>query len=269
MTFGSLFSGIGGIDLGLERAGMKCQWQVEIDPFCRKVLAKHWPDVERYEDVRRVGIENLEPVDLIAGGFPCQDVSVAGKRAGIREGTRSGLWFEFHRIICELRPRFVFVENVTGLLTDGMGRVLADLADAGYDAEWQVLSAADVGAPHLRKRVFIVAYPASRGLQGMLHRHSEPRDAWWASISMAHANSERFQRYRGECQLGEGGEEITAGRGSNVADLAPRHFWAVEPAVGRVANGVPNRVDRLKGLGNAVVPQCAEYIGRKIIAKRG
>ena len=257
MTFGSLFSGIGGIDLGLERAGMTCKWQVEIDPFCRKVLAKHWPDVRRYEDVRRVGIENLEPVDVIAGGFPCQDVSVAGKKAGIKEGTRSGLWFEFHRIICELRPRYVFVENVTGLLVDGMGIVLADLADAGYDAEWQVLSAADVGAPHLRKRVFIMAYSQDIGLPGSKSTKSPENQGGrlpsqisveGSGTGMAHANSERFQRYRGECQLGEGGEEITAGRGSNVADLAPRHFWAVEPDVGRVANGVSARVDRLEGV---------------------
>ena len=94
MTFGSLFSGIGGIDLGLERAGMECKWQVEIDPYCQKVLAKHWPDVRRYDDVRSVGADTLEAVDLIAGGFPCQDVSVAGKRAGLKEGTKSGLWFE-------------------------------------------------------------------------------------------------------------------------------------------------------------------------------
>ena len=165
MTFGSLFAGIGGLDLGLERAGMECQWQVEIDPFCRKVLAKHWPDVRRYEDVRTVGADELKPVDLVAGGFPCQDVSIAGKQAGIKEGTRSGLWSEYYRVICELRPRFVLVENVPGLLVDGLGRVLGDLAEAGYDAEWQVLSAADMGANQMRKRVFIVAYPPAPTLR--------------------------------------------------------------------------------------------------------
>src|SRR5688572_14262480 len=127
MRFGSLFAGIGGIDLGLERAGMKCAWQVELDPFCRRVLAKHWPDVARYEDVREVGAHNLEPVDLIAGGFPCQDISNAGKRAGI-DGERSGLWSEYARIVRELRPRYVLVENVTALLGRGIGRVLGDLA---------------------------------------------------------------------------------------------------------------------------------------------
>ena len=101
MRFGSLFAGIGGMDLGLERAGMECAWQVEIDPYCQKVLAKHWPDVQRFGDIKDCGAHNLEPVDLICGGFPCQDISLAGKGAGI-EGERSGLWSEYHRIICEL-----------------------------------------------------------------------------------------------------------------------------------------------------------------------
>src|SRR6476661_6834913 len=127
LTFGSLFAGIGGIDLGLERAGMRCAWQVEIDDYATRVLAKHWPDVTRFRDVRSVGAHNLTPVDLLAGGFPCQDISDAGKRAGI-EGARSGLWSEFARLIGELRPRYVLVENVTALLRRGMGTVLGDLA---------------------------------------------------------------------------------------------------------------------------------------------
>src|SRR5215510_9060927 len=123
LTFGSLFAGIGGIDLGLERAGMECRWQVEIDPFCRQILAKHWPEVKRYDDIRKLAASDLEPVDLMAGGFPCQDLSQAGKRAGI-EGTRSGLWFEFARLVRGLRPRYVLIENVPGLLVyDAMRRV--------------------------------------------------------------------------------------------------------------------------------------------------
>ena len=247
MTFGSLFSGIGGIDLGLERAGMTCAWQVEIDPWCRQVLPKHWPNVRRYEDVSAVGGDTLEPVELIAGGFPCQDVSVAGQRAGIQDGTRSGLWSEFHRIICELRPRYVFVENVPGLLTNGMGRVLGDLADIGYDAEWEVLSAADVGAPHLRKRVFIVAHTQIVQCNG---RNDNSRI----------------------CQ--QGGTVSKFGNRSRTKDVADaqrerENWWTTEPDVGRVANGVPQRVDRLKGLGNAVVPQCAEQIGRRIMEQFG
>src|SRR6266704_6055187 len=118
LTYGSLFSGIGGIDLGLDRAGFQCQWQVEINEYAQKVLAKHWPDVARYGDIRTVGKHILEAVDLIAGGFPCQDISNAGKRAGI-EGERSGLWSEYFRVICELRPRYIIVENVAALLGRG------------------------------------------------------------------------------------------------------------------------------------------------------
>ena len=174
ITFGSLFAGIGGLDLGLERAGMACRWQVEIDDYCCQVLAKHWPTVERYEDVRTVGIRNLESVDLICGGFPCQDISSAGKRAGI-EGQRSGLWSEFYRIICELRPRYVLVENVAALLVRGMDRVLGNLADGGYDAEWDCIPAAAVGAPHIRYRVFILAHRNSVNGRSLQRTNNESR----------------------------------------------------------------------------------------------
>ncbi len=224
MRFGSLFSGIGGMDLGLERAGMECAWQVEIDPFCRKVLTKHWPNVPKFEDVREVGKHNLERVDLIAGGFPCQDVSHAGPRIGI-SGQRSGLWLYFDRIIAQLRPRYVLVENVTGLFDRGIERVLGDLAERRYDAEWTVLPACPFGAPHPRERVFILAYPAGER-SGQLRRlqcskESYPqRDLCWAQA---------------------------------------------EPPVERVVDGVSNRLERLTGLGNAVVPQVAEWIGRRIL----
>lgn len=158
ITVGSLFSGIGGLDLGLEWAGIgPIKWQVERDPFCRSVLAKHWPDAERFDDVCAVGSHCLSYVDLICGGFPCQDLSFAGKGAGLA-GERSGLWFQYARIVRELRPRFVVVENVPALLSRGLGTVLGDLALLGYDAEWHCVSAASVGAPHLRNRLFVVAY---------------------------------------------------------------------------------------------------------------
>jgi DNA (cytosine-5)-methyltransferase 1 len=224
MTFGSLFAGIGGMDLGLERAGMECRWQVEIDPFCRRVLTKHWPNVPKYGDICELTGNELEPVDLIAGGFPCQDVSHAGKRAGI-EGARSGLWREFSRLVCVLRPRFALVENTTGLLDRGIGRVLGDLAEIGYDAEWTVLSACQFGAPHPRERVFIVAYPTGE-------------------------RAGQLRRLERESQ-GETKREI---------------YWQTdEPPCERVADGVPNRVERLTALGNAVVPQVAEWIGRRIM----
>src|SRR4051812_30085856 len=157
MTFGSLFAGIGGIDLGLERAGMKCVFQVECDPYARAVLRKHWPSAALYDDVRSVGAANLAPVDLVCGGFPCQDISNAGKRVGI-EGERSGLWSEYARIVRELRPRYVLVENVAALLARGLQRVVGDLAACGYDAEWDCFPAAAFGAPHERDRLFLVAY---------------------------------------------------------------------------------------------------------------
>ena len=224
MKVGSLFSGIGGLDLGLERAGMEVVWQVENDPFCNRVLAKHWPNVTRYEDVRDVDFRQVEPVEVIAGGFPCQDISHAGKRTGMA-GSKSSLWYEFERAVCEIRPQFVLVENVAGLLVRGLDGVLGRLADLGYDAEWNVLPAAAVGAPHLRARVFVLAYPGGFG------------DGLAAST-------------------------ISAGWDESI----DCDWWQAEPGVGRVADGVPDQVDRLRALGNAVVPPVAEWIGRRIMA---
>lgn len=135
MRIGSLFSGIGGLELGLERAGVgHTVWQVEQDEYCRAVLARHWPDAQRFTDVRTVGSGNLAPVDVICGGFPCQDVSATGRRRGIIAGTRSGLWFEYSRILRELRPRYAIVENVTGLLFSRAGRCSRR---AGHDRVWR------------------------------------------------------------------------------------------------------------------------------------
>lgn len=168
MRIGSLFSGIGGLELGLEWAGVgHTVWQVEKDDYCRRVLAKHWPDALRFDDVCTVGAHNLPPVDVICGGFPCQDISYAGKGAGLA-GARSGLWYEFARIVGEMGPRYVVVENVAALLTRGIDAVLGTLADLGYDAEWSTLRASDVGAPHRRERVFLVAY-ASREHRAQPH----------------------------------------------------------------------------------------------------
>ena len=225
LTFGSLFAGIGGIDLGFERAGMVCKWQVEIDDYCQKVLAKHWPKVKRYDDVRTWPQPDTEYVDIIAGGFPCQDVSAAGKRFGIN-GERSRLWFEMLRVVRELRPRIVVVENVPGLLDRGMGNVLGSLAEIGFDARGEVLSSCTFGAAHARERVFIVA-----------RSDSEPwrRQRWW----------KRF--------TGESPEE---------RNLCQRE---IEPRVARMADGIPHRLDRCEKLGNAVDPRVAEWIGRRIV----
>jgi DNA-cytosine methyltransferase len=203
MNVGSLFAGIGGFDLGFERAGYDIRWQVEIDPWARAVLAKHWPHVHRHDDISTAGAHNLETVDVLCGGFPCQDISLAGKGAGIADGTRSGLWSEYARLIRELRPRYVVVENVAALLARGLGRVVGDLAACGYDAEWDCIPAAAVGAPHRRDRLWLVAY-SSRREQG-----------WW--------NESQWRPHRRDADASRHGAE---GRTSDVADAnGQRCVW--------------------------------------------
>jgi DNA (cytosine-5)-methyltransferase 1 len=294
-TFGSLFAGIGGIDLGLERADWECRFQVEWDPFCQRVLAKHWPDVPRYGDITTVDWSGVERVDLLAGGFPCQPVSVAGKRRG--QDDDRWLWPEFARAIRDLRPRLVLVENVPGLLIRGMGDVQWDLAQLGYRRGWGVLSAADAGAPHLRRRVWIVAHADGDEYQGATYAK------WWAATTelFADANGPDLwdQSVSFEWGIGSSESRLRASEGERPGrlagggsvqdskragleryecsvlarspawrpdpDLAGSGWWATEPDVGRVAHGVPARVDRLRSLGNAVVPQVVEYIGRRLI----
>lgn len=159
LKVGSLFSGIGGIEYGLERTGkFKTIWNCEIDPYASAVLKRHWPDVPNLGDITKVDWSKVPKPDLICGGFPCQDISIAGKGKGIVEGKRSGLWSEFARAIRILRPRYALVENVPELANRGLWLVLADLAQMGYDAEWKIVSAAEVGAPHKRERIFIIAH---------------------------------------------------------------------------------------------------------------
>lgn len=271
MTFGSLFAGIGGFDLGLECAGMTCKWQVEIDEYCRRVLAKHWPNVRRHADVRtfppgkREGRPSIDlrgwTVDLVCGGFPCQDISVAGRRAGI-DGEKSGLWRDFFRIVRILRPRFVLVENSPALLGRGMGRVVGNLASIGYDTEWDCLPCAAFGAVHIRNRLFLLAYPNSQqgkkyrdfGL-GRIGRQEGAEETNCGNASQDDVHDSYRRRY------GTPKETIFAGRGG--IELSGQ--WASEPDVGRVAYGVPNGMDRRRGLGNAIVPQVAEWIGRRIL----
>jgi DNA (cytosine-5)-methyltransferase 1 len=264
LTVGSLFAGIiGGFDLGFQRAGYDIRWQVEIDPWARAVLAKHWPHVARYEDVREVGAHNLEPVDVICGGFPCTDISAAGKGLGIT-GPESGLWSEYARIIRELRPRYVVVENAPTLLGRGLGRVLGDLAAGGYDAEWDCVPAAAIGAPHLRDRLWLVA--ARDGLRHgrVLQLYADPREGAdpnrWGRVRFGQSESAGVEGEprRQLDRLREGRQLL------HLADATAE--WVCEPPVGRLADGVPCRVDRLRGLGNAVVPQIAEWIAHRITA---
>jgi len=249
LSVGSLFSGIGGLDLGLERAGMEVRWQVEIDPYCQRVLAKHWPDVPRYGDIKTIDWTEVKPVDLICGGFPCQPVSLAGKR--LAQDDERWLWPEFARCLRVLRPRFALLENVPGLLSAGMSDVLGDLAESGYDAEWDCIPAAAVGAPHLRKRVWLLAHARceSRGVRvcGIYGRHELVQQG-------TDRAAEEWSDDRKLCPLVPG-----------VCQGVVKDWWRAQSRVDRSAHGVPSRVDRLRGLGNAVVPQVAEWIGRRIM----
>jgi DNA (cytosine-5)-methyltransferase 1 len=328
-----LFSGIGGFKLASDWVWGKesnCVGFVEIDPFCQKVLNKHWPEVTVYDDITGFSYSGPQ-VDLITGGFPCQDISIAGKGVGI-EGERSGLWSEFKRIISECRPKFALIENVPILTHRGLDRVLCDLAEIGYDAEWQCISAAEVGAWHKRERIWIVAYPqkhdhrefgrennsegeilkgretkirskftrpredvpdptgsrlstgsnikqggdilsevgeAKKGEQAGRGRGSETGEV---CETVPNTESKRCEKSRGEattkrfeqdCKI----SDTTNARAKRVyqrENLSSGIQWKSEPELGRVAHGVPNRVDRLKGLGNAIVPQVAYIIMQQI-----
>lgn len=242
LSYGSLFSGIGGIDLGFDRAGLMCEWQVEINPFARSVLKKHWPGVHRHDDIRTF---DAKPVDVVCGGFPCQDISNAGKKAGI-EGSRSGLWFEYLRVIRKIRPRFVVVENVAALLVRGFDRVLGGLAECGYDAEWRVLSACQFGAPHARERLFCVAY-------------RDKERCWvWGDNEQNTARCDHWKATKGKWKWRD--LELWIRENFSYCDR-PSDTSEFQ----RVANGIPYRVERVGACGNAVVPQIAEWIGNRLI----
>lgn len=229
LTVGSLCSGGGGIDYGLEKAGMTIRWQSEIDPYACRVLAHHWPDTPNHGDLRKLTGEELEPVDLVAAGFPCQPVSNAGFKRGHDDAR--WLWPDIARLLGVVRPRFVLLENVPGLLARGMGTVLGDLAALGFDAEWSVVSACSLGAPHTRERLFIVA-----------HAHGQFRQAWL-----------------GRDEAGQ--EPLSTGR-----DRPGVVGW-MEPFAGvrGVVDGTPKRVDRLRLVGNGVAVPVIEQIGRWIV----
>jgi DNA (cytosine-5)-methyltransferase 1 len=235
-----LFSGIGGFSLAARNVGWVTSAFCEIDPYCRQVLKKHWPDVPIYEDVRDVTAERLESdgitARIISGGFPCQDISYAGKGAGI-EGERSGLWKEYARIIGELRPEYAIMENVAALLSRGMGVVLGDLAEIGYDAEWHCIPASALGAPHRRDRVWIIAYPDTQGVSRLVKADDISQVGSWG-----------WRSKKNLCDV----------------DWVGRSADWPKPLVRRVDDGLPDRVDRIKGLGNSICPAIPEIIFRAI-----
>jgi DNA (cytosine-5)-methyltransferase 1 len=264
LTVGSLFCGIGGFDLGLERTGgFEVRWQVEIDAYCQRVLAKHWPHVKRYGDIRTV--TDVERVDVLCGGFPCQDISNAGKQAGI-EGARSGLWSEYVRLIRLVRPKYVIVENVAALLGRGMGRVLGDLFESGYDAEWDCLPAEAFGAPHERDRLYLVAYAHEGHAEGIrAHQQSPSREVAedHEAFQAANTRSQRVQRiFTKEIPRLSGFSWCENVR--RLKDLRGRSDIP-EPIIRGDGHGFSARVDRSRGLGNAVLPGIVEWIGNRIL----
>lgn len=302
LTIGSLFSGIGGFELGLARAGgMRVLWQVENEKYCRRILERHWPHAKRYGDIREVDWSTVRSPDIVCGGFPCQPVSTAGARKG-RDDER-WLWPEVARCLRELgeRPRWVVLENVAALASRGIGDVLGDLAALGYDSEWSCVSAAVIGAPHLRDRIWIVGYLANADCQrepqpaGRLEEERRRPGDGGEPGDVADAGGLPPQSKRGAGELSSAPREM----GGDLPQLdpvdgggedEPRIFtrrayqlleefrrtrgveqWGEDPStipgsgVRRVSYGVQNRAHRLRALGNAVVPQIPEWIGRLIV----
>lgn len=342
IRIGSLFSGIGGFELGLERAipNSTTLWQVEQDKFCQRILQKHWKDATIYDDVRTIHKHNVAPIDILCGGFPCQDISIAGNGKGIiKNETRSGLWWEMHRIINELQPRVAVLENVPAITFRGGLDVIGSLAQIGYDAEWIVISAQQFGAPHKRERWFCIAYPHSdnKGIekkerasdiigtkkptaihtdnQGWIEPTIFNNRCHSIPPNVAYPNSERLEKEshitkRVESK-GKGiqsmptcttdsesknatdtNSQTTSNTTTSSSSLEKKNttqqrmpircdhcygqqyststgYWRSahpEPLIRRVDDGLSRRLDnpRLKALGNAIVPQCSEWIGKQI-----
>lgn len=298
-----LFSGIGCFSLGLERVGFQAVAFCENEPFCRAVLRARWPGVQLYNDVRDLDATQLAAdgieCDVVCGGFPCTDISIAGSGVGIA-GRESGLWREFARIARELRPRYLIVENTSALLVRGLDTVLGDLAEIGFDAEWHCIPASHVGAPHLRDRIWIVAYSNITGLEGRRQSHQRAGQLPVGPCSpVAYPNMEGRQQQRLEehnikrasraepnrCgapgpwagtyantlqqrlerKHAPGTEAWTIDRSRHERDTAG-WWWKVEPRLGRVVDGCTDRMERLRALGNAAVPQIVEVIGAAILA---
>jgi DNA (cytosine-5)-methyltransferase 1 len=304
-----LFSGIGGFSYGLElTGGFRTVGFCEIDEEARKVLKNHWPNVKQYTDIKELTYEKLqadgiEP-NVITGGFPCQDISLAGKGKGII-GERSSLWSEYARLIDDVRPKWAIIENVSSLRSRGLTLVLQDLSEIGYDAEWHCIPASAVGAPHRRDRVWIIAYPREEGTHmadserlgwqegssqsrefeteeasSKFNNGSEGRRVRETSNDVADSESERLEGLNESSSKGsdrgkektyirnEGSRIPIVGREAIEAFATSFKFhWSTEPNVGRVANGVPNRVHRLKQLGNSVVPQIPRLLGHCILSQ--
>ena len=287
-----LFAGIGGFSLGLERTGgFETVAMCEKDEKAQLVLRKHWPDTPIYDDIKELTGERLQADGIvptvITGGFPCQDISGAGKGAGII-GERSGLWAEMFRLVRDVRPSWAIIENVSALRSKGLTLVLQNLCSIGYCVEWHCVPATAVGAPHRRDRIWIVAYPMCEGSQGLRPECGLGEGGSGGAESRgSQGNAERERSVRGSG--GSASQDVADAAGQRREGPRPSgdacystppiqreaaqlihggipNEWGSEPDVGRVAHGVPNRVDRLKQLGNAVVPQIPQLIGQAILS---
>ena len=261
------FSGIGGFSYAAEKlvGGFKTVAFVECEPYCQKVLKKHWPHVEQFHDIRTY---NPEPysADVICGGFPCQSISNAGKREGITETSESGLWYELYRVIRLLRPQYVVLENVSAILSNGLGIVLGNLAEAGYNCEWCCIPASYIGACHQRDRWWLVAYSTSvsdgsqieiQARGNTFTRSSTPNSQ---SIGM-----ERSGQGRKQVQPRLGKEKLSKWRYQRDLLSSEWRSYASEPVLRRGDDGLSNRVHRLKALGNSIVAQVAAIPLQRVI----
>ena len=280
IKIGSLFSGIGGFELGLERAipNSETVWQCEQDAYCQKILAKHWPNAIIYDDVRTIN-NQVESIDILCGGFPCQDISIAGEQRGIHEGQKSSLWWEMHRIIGILEPRIIVLENVAAITSVGGTDVIGSLAQIGYDCQWSIISAAQCGAPHRRNRWFCIAYPHSK-------RPGQTRD-WRTSQKIGQGSD--IQQWRPQNETSSNTKctysqrrrisSITQQKDQDTScETGGTSFWKEseipESTICGMDDGIPTGLDRttrrnnrhrLKALGNAIVPQCSQWIGSQLV----
>lgn len=270
LTVGDLFSGIGGFSLGLERTGgFRTSFFCEKDPWARLVLRKHWPDVPIYEDIRDL---RYPSVDVLAGGFPCQSISVAGQKRGFDDREKSGLWYEYRRVIAEARPRYVIVENVANLRSIGLAEVIKDLWDLGYMGEWHIISARSIGAPHLRQRCWIIAYPDITRMEGLRSPIGGEKEIPQFVNPGKERNPDTPNSYLPRLWGPLASSEEESLRWAETS-ASVRGRWEIEPPVCGVDDGVPEGLDesrrkeRIRQLGNSIVPDIAEIIGRAILAQ--
>lgn len=254
---GSLFSGIGGMEIGLSRAIPNAVpvWFCEKEDYPRSILRKHWPGVPIYDNVKNINKSNVESIDILTGGFPCQSISLAGNMKGLQDDEKSGLWWEMWRIIRDLRPRIVIMENVANVIRLGGIDVVGSLAKIGYCVEWEIVSARQMGAVHLRRRWFGVAYPEKFETPSV---GTVTDSDGVGSVETLNTGITSFDCLRSDIQRRRSSNQTTS-----------ENYWKTvpnpEPTICRLDDGISDRLAKLKALGNAIVPACSEYVGRCVV----